>query len=582
MKNYTNIRKMFNHIFISHFLLNVTYYLCNIVSGYIAGNYIDSIAVSTTSLINPINLIIINIAYIFATAGEILCGKYMGVGDKKSINKTFTNSIMFALIFGVILTLVFLVFSKEILILLDTPSDMFMAAQEYLRGYGLGIIAYMLLPILENFLHMENEGKHVIISVVLLTTVYTSLGLLFFRVFNLSYFAFGLINSISEIVTVLFLLIKIIKNRDEIKFDIKLADFSSIKQFITLGLPSGSAGIVLAIRNIILNALLITTGGSLAVAASSIAFDTACLNDAIISSIVQTIIITTSLCLGEKNNDDFESITKYFLFSIWPTFISLTLLEILLSKYTCNIFTIDQNLLPLAIKASRLYLSSNICEIFCLVMVSIFTIFEYKKFVNFFNIVHCSVIHVLFAFLTKNLFGMYSVFSSYIFTEIASTLIILTFIVSTNKKIPSSYDEFTLVKDELKKANRFCITLKNPEDIKYLSENASLFFEKNGIDHRRSNLAGLTLEELSNDIFENGFTKKETKNKHIDIFGYVENNEILIRIRDNAIAFDPNTRSYIFNPEDPCKNVGIRIVSKISKEMTYQNIFGFNNNIIKI
>ena len=555
MQKYANIRKMFNHIFISHFLLHITYYLCNIASGYIAGNYIDSIAVSTTSLISPINLIVVNIAYIFAIAGEILCGKYMGVGDKKSINKAFTNSILFSLIFGVILTIIFLVFSKEVLLLLDTPEDMFIAAQEYLRGYGLGIIAYMLLPILENFLHMENEGKHVILSVILLTSVYTGLGLLFFKIFHLSYFAFGLINSISEIVTVLFLLIKIVKNRDEIRFDIKLADLSCIKQFITLGLPSGSVGIIKAIRNIVLNAFLITTGGSLAVAASTISFDVANLNEAFISSVVQTIIIVTSICIGEKNYDDFVSIIKYFLFYIWPIFTFITIIEIFLSKYICKFFTIDISLLPLAIKASRIYLSSNILEIFCLVMISAYIVFEYKKFVNTFNIIHCLILNALFAYLTMNYLGIYSVFSSYIFTETICSIIIILFIIIKNKKLPSSYEEFALVNDNLENINKFNLTLKHIEDIKNLSEDTSLFLQKNGIDHRRSNLSGLMLEELVSNIFRHGYTKTNNTNPRVDIFAYVQNNEVVIRIRDNSIPFDPTTRFDIFNPEDHSSNV---------------------------
>lgn len=54
--------------------------------------------------------------------------------------------------------------------------------------------------------------------------------------------------------------------------------------------------------------------------------------------------------------------------------------------------------------------------------------------------------------------------------------------------------------------------------------------------------------------------------------------EIFMRIRDNAPQFDPfkKLEMYRENEDDPAKNIGIRMVSKIAREMKYQTTLEMN------
>ena len=59
--------------------------------------------------------------------------------------------------------------------------------------------------------------------------------------------------------------------------------------------------------------------------------------------------------------------------------------------------------------------------------------------------------------------------------------------------------------------------------------------------------------------------------------------ELVIRIQDDCPEFNPKKRLDQFSPEpDPTKNIGIRLVSRIAKEMEYQNNAGINTVIIKL
>lgn len=581
MQNTSNIKKMFKSLLIIQLFLNIVHCLCEITSGYIAGNFLDSIAVSCNSLINPYSNFIVGIATIFSTASEILCGKYMGVGDKKQINKTYTNAVSLALILGIIITFVSIALSGPIIQLMAGP-EIYEEARLYFIAYSLGTVSCILMPILANFLHMENEGKYVTASLVVLTVSYICFGCLLIKVLNWSYFGFGLTNSLSVFVTTLFLLIRIIKNKDQISFDVSLFDIKQIKEMLILGFPAGTAGMMIGLRNAFTNGILMEEGGVVAVAARSVMGSCGCIVDAFVTSTISAIVMISSVCVGEKNKDELVNVVRYFFGKVLPFFIVIVMIHTLATNLIVGFYTKDIEVAKLGITVTKIYYHSTVLEIVSDTLISIYTIYGYKKFVNIFNACHCFIIHTLFAFVFKNILGVYSVYIGYIFTEITCLILIFAYISYKNKKFPSSFEELILGKENFEAVAKYNKTISEANEIVNISKGIQDFLEENGIDHRRASMSGLLVEESAANIFEHGYTKKDVEVKRVDIFVMSENDKVNIRIRDNSLSFNPTTRTVIFNPEDPCKNIGIRVISKLSDEITYQNLFGFNNLIIKI
>ena len=49
---------------------------------------------------------------------------------------------------------------------------------------------------------------------------------------------------------------------------------------------------------------------------------------------------------------------------------------------------------------------------------------------------------------------------------------------------------------------------------------------------------------------------------------------LVICIKDNCRPFDPAEASKLFDPDDVCSGIGIRLIEKISKSMDYRNTPG--------
>jgi LytS/YehU family sensor histidine kinase len=86
---------------------------------------------------------------------------------------------------------------------------------------------------------------------------------------------------------------------------------------------------------------------------------------------------------------------------------------------------------------------------------------------------------------------------------------------------------------------------------------------------------------MAGNVVDHGFI--EDKKVHsVDVRVAKKDDDLILRIKDDCIPFDPLKMKDILDPADPMKNVGIRMVHKMAKNMDYQNILGLNVLTIRI
>ncbi|MBR3151185.1 MAG: hypothetical protein IKF46_04300, partial [Erysipelotrichaceae bacterium] len=57
---------------------------------------------------------------------------------------------------------------------------------------------------------------------------------------------------------------------------------------------------------------------------------------------------------------------------------------------------------------------------------------------------------------------------------------------------------------------------------------------------------------------------------------------VILRIKDDCVPFDPGERQKLTDNEDISKNIGLRMVFRMAKDIKYQNILGLNVLTIRI
>ena len=101
------------------------------------------------------------------------------------------------------------------------------------------------------------------------------------------------------------------------------------------------------------------------------------------------------------------------------------------------------------------------------------------------------------------------------------------------------------------------------------------------MEEKLSYYSALCLEEVAGNVAAHGFSK-DSKPHHIEAHAVCKNEQMILRIKDDCVPFDPLERAKQMDPSDPIKNIGIRLVTKLADETAYQNLLGLNVFTVRI
>ena len=111
-----------------------------IVVGRFSGSQALAAVGSTTALINIFTNLFIGISL----GANVLAARYYAAGRNKEMSETVHTAITLALISGVVMAFVGLIFAKGALELMGTPEDVIRLSTLYMRIYFLGMPFFML------------------------------------------------------------------------------------------------------------------------------------------------------------------------------------------------------------------------------------------------------------------------------------------------------------------------------------------------------------------------------------------------------------------------------------------------------
>lgn len=120
-------------------------------------------------------------------------------------------------------------------------------------------------------------------------------------------------------------------------------------------------------------------------------------------------------------------------------------------------------------------------------------------------------------------------------------------------------------------------SVESKDDVVTVSQRVMDFCKNKNVDHKKSMISGLSIEEMVGNIFQYGIKE----NIHVDV-RIVVKDSIILRIRDDSSAFDPNKYLEQFTPKDIIKNIGIRLIANLTDEMIYRSNVGINTLLIKV
>ncbi|MBR3266010.1 MAG: ATP-binding protein [Erysipelotrichaceae bacterium] len=581
MKLNKNILELYFHLLPVQIFLCIANSLSSLINGLVTGNLLSATAMIALGLVTPLNNLIASIATIVSAGSGILCGKYMGTGEADKVNKVYSNALIVSTVCGVVVGAACFIFAVPIASLLGAHPEALADTATYIRGIALGIVPLLLIPSLMTFLQMCNRSSFSLFSTILLAIFNTILGLVAVKMMNGGIFGIGIATSLSRWLTVLVMFIYIRTQKNLVRFNPKGYETAIVKRMITLGSPAALAGALYSIRNVFINNYAFTTAGATAVNSLAILGAAGGFYDSFNVGVLNTTTMLASVFIGERDSRSLKDLIIVAVF-VGECLGALKLLVTYgFGDRIAMLFGAKDDVLPMATELLIFYAWSTPPNIITVILMAVYQSLGRVRFCNLLYPVNCIIVPLICCAVLAPVVGIRAIWSLYYLAEIVTLLCFYINACIRKKGLAKNMDDILYLDSDFDTANKYSISIDKIAEVISVSKQIQGFCLENGIDKKRSMLSGLCMEEMAANIVEHGFNM-DKKEHTIDVFACVENDEVFLRLRDNCVPFDPHSQLQIYSEDDPAKNIGIKMVSKIAKEMNYQTTFGMNVLMIRL
>lgn len=581
--------EIYKSIFFNMLLSGILYgwILCigNVVDSIFAGNFIGAEGIAAVGFFSPVQVFIWLLINIISNGTNVVIGRIIGSGKFSEANKIFSLFGIISLLVGLLLTGLALVFTMPLCSFLGARENALVLTSSYVKGFVCGLPAMMLSRYLISLMaYSNNQKKMSLVTSLLHVSSNTILNFLLVKFLKLGMFGLGLATALGNWILVFFLLIQYLLHKSVLSFDFKKLPFAYIKKIFANGISSASIEIFILIRMFAFNKFLFHTGGVVAVSAYAVACVIEGFMNAISNGIADSVFSVGGVILGEKDLPSLKSFSgvlyKYGLLIMTLT----SLVVFFIAPYVCIPFVpSDKEALGLSVEAVRYLAISFVFVIIFKINMRFYQIQELNLFVGIIYFFSNLVIPVGGAFLLTHHFSVKGVWYALVVKEFLSLVLIwLCAAIKLKKPFFSVLEFITLSKEmPLDSDKQISLSVTSQEDVLKLVGYILDFGQQHGMTKKNAMYTAMAIEETAGNIVRHGFSA-DNKKHSIDIKITRHEDSIVASVKDNCKPFDPTMFYKFYDNSDPAKNIGIRVIYSICKDIQYKSMFGLNVLMFKM
>lgn len=240
----------------------------SLVDTMIVGRFLGANALAAVGATGSINFLIIGFCNGVCSGFTIPVAREFGAKNYVKMRKVVANSAWLSGIFSIVMTVVTVLFCRQILELMRTPADIIDGAYEYIVIIFAGIPATYLYNLLSGIIRSVGDSKTPVIFLALASMTNIVLDIFFIGVLHTGVMGAGIATVISQAVSGLACLVYMSKKYDILKISKEewQWDAKIVKILCSDGMPMGLQYSITAIGSVILQTA-VNSLGTAAVAA---------------------------------------------------------------------------------------------------------------------------------------------------------------------------------------------------------------------------------------------------------------------------------------------------------------------------
>lgn len=243
-------------------LTGVLQLLFNAADLMVVGRYCGSISVAAVGATTSLTNLIVNLFIGLSVGAGVTVAHALGAKNGDMVHRTVHTAIPAALVSGVVLTLVGVLFSESFLTLMGTPENVLPLSAVYMRIYFGGITFTLLYNFCASILRAAGDTRSPLIYLSISGVINVLLNLVFVMQLDMNVAGVALATVISQAISALALMRVLMRRTDACRLQLAQMRFHrpQLMKIIRIGLPAGIQSSLFGISNVLIQSSINSFG----------------------------------------------------------------------------------------------------------------------------------------------------------------------------------------------------------------------------------------------------------------------------------------------------------------------------------
>jgi Na+-driven multidrug efflux pump/anti-sigma regulatory factor (Ser/Thr protein kinase) len=570
------VSKSFKSFLVATVLSSIITQVNVMVDGVIVGNCISPDAVSVLNLVVPISNTIFGITSLLCAGASILAAKALGSQDYNHANKIFTIATLSVFVFISLISVMGIIFLKDIISLLCPIRSLYAYLNSYLSIMIPGYVVSSLFTCFTGFVSVD--GQPAIIAKAVIGDAVTNFicDILFIYIFGWGIAGSAWAAILGFTAGLIILGFFMLSKHFSFRFVLDHNFMGIMKANMKEGTPIMVWATIMAIMFFAANSIVIQVQGAQGIFVMSVCIQLLMFGLVAFTSINQTIFSIGGLMIGENDMHGLRILVRDCMLFLNAVLILFSAYVIIAPQSVARLFGCD----------NPLWLSScgTPIRIFSLCLIPLGIIIMIKSLYQILGHFNASIIFGLLptsvVIPSMWLISGYApslIWSAFPLSFIFVVLLIWVYSELVRKKHPD-YQRFTLIPADDKKYSMRQTVMYTNEDVDRVLKEIKSFLEASMINDTLTNHAVICCEELMYNIVQHATNQPD---KHFfDVHALVNDEKFTIIIKDDGKQFNPKfpyvepTEEQLFGGED--LKLGLTLVNGLCDDINYKYMYGQN------
>ena len=232
---------------------NLFQQLYNTADSLIVGNFCGNEALAAVSSSGSLQHLLIGFFQGVFVGSSVLISRSFGAMDEEGVDNAIHTTVVFALIAGVLLTILGVSFTPTLLRWMGTPESVMPKSITYFRIYCLGLLGLVLYNTSNGIFNALGDSRHPLMYLIISSVTNVILDLLFVGVFDMGVAGAALATTMGQFLSATLGFIHLMSGKFVVRIQFSKLKIHKkvLKQVFSLGLPGGVQNSVNAIANLV-------------------------------------------------------------------------------------------------------------------------------------------------------------------------------------------------------------------------------------------------------------------------------------------------------------------------------------------